>query len=305
MQDNRDVSDCMGISVRKQNIQQYENKQHGTELLPYDIYGTKIPEYYTVYPVHWHEEMEIVVAVSGSCLYNVDFKQYEVKEGDILIIPPASLHSFERQGEESFIGFVILFHAAMINNNTLDICSAKYITPIFNNEMYLPCFIPSDSEHNQPLHAIIREILKSHFEKNEGYELLMKISLMKFIYYFIGNHLWLKGEQRISTDRSTLQMKKIIHYIEEHYNEKITLETLADHAGLSQYHLAHTFKKCTGQSPIEFINHYRLSMAAARLIETDEQIIEIAIDTGFNNISYFNRIFKKRFGVTPKEYRNK
>ena len=46
-------------------------------------------------------------------------------------------------------------------------------------------------------------------------------------------------------------------------------------------------------------------MAAARLIETDEQIIEIAIDTGFNNISYFNRIFKKRFGVTPKEYRNK
>ncbi len=262
MQDNRDVSDCMGISVRKQNIQQYENKQHGTELLPYDIYGTKIPEYYTVYPVHWHEEMEIVVAVNGSCLYSVDFKQYEVKEGDILIIPPASLHSFERQGEESFIGFVILFHAAMINNNTLDICSAKYITPIFNNEMYLPCFIPSDSEHNQPLHAIIREIL-------------------------------------------ILQMKKIIHYIEEHYNEKITLETLADHAGLSQYHLAHTFKKCTGQSPIEFINHYRLSMAAARLIETDEQIIEIAIDTGFNNISYFNRIFKKRFGVTPKEYRNK
>ncbi len=290
--------------MKNQNLQQYENKQHGTYLLPYDIYGTRIPEYYTIYPVHWHEEMEIVVAVRGRSIYNVDFKEYEVKAGDILIIPPASLHSFEQKGDEAFAGFVILFNAAMINNNALDICSTKYIIPIFNNEMYLPVSIPSDNEHNQPIYKILKELLVSHFERPEGYELSIKISLMKLIHYFIEHHLYVKGNQRISTDKSTLQMKKIINYIEEHYSEKITLETLSLYAGISEYHLAHTFKKCTGQSPIEYINHYRLSLAANRLIETDEQIIIIAIDTGFNNISYFNRIFKKRFGVTPREYRN-
>lgn len=292
-----------GMKMRHQDLQQYENKQHGTSLLPYDIYGIMIPEYYTVYPVHWHEEMEIVIAMSGSCIYNVDFKKYEVKKGDILIIPPASLHSYEQNGEESFNGFVILFSAAMINNNAFDICSTQYIIPIFNNETYLPVYISSDNRHNQPLNKIIREILISHFNKRQGYELSVKISLMTFIHYFIENQLCIRGNDTVSTNKSTLQIKRIINYIEEHYNEKITLETLSDYAGISIYHLAHMFKKCTGQSPVEYINHYRLSMAANKLMETDEQIIGIAIDTGFNNISYFNRTFKKRFGVTPKEYR--
>ncbi len=293
----------MWYNMKRQDIQQYENKQHGTSLLPYDVYGIQIPEFYTVYPVHWHEEMEIVIAIRGSCIYNVDFKRYEVKKGDILIIPPASLHSYEQNGDDPFMGFAILFSAAMVNNNAIDICSTQYIIPIFNNEIYLPVYISSDNYHNQPLDRIIKEMLLSHLNKPQGYELSVKISLMKFIHYFIENRLCMKGDNVLSTDKSTLQIKRIINYIETHYSEKITLEALSDYAGISTYHLAHMFKKCTGQSPIEYINHYRLSMAANKLMETNDQIIGIAIDTGFNNISYFNRAFKKRFGVTPKEYR--
>lgn len=288
--------------MRKQDKQQYENKQHGTYLLPYDIYGTQIPDFYTLYPIHWHEEMEVVIATSGRCLYDVDFKKYEVKEGDILIIPPISLHSFEQKDNEVFKGYVILFNAAMINN-ALDICSSKYIFPVFNNQMNLPIHIPFKDEHNSPLTKIIKNILISHTKKQDGYELSIKISLMEFIYYFIKHSLCKKEQDTVLTDKSTLQIKRIINYIEEHFNEKITLEILSNYAGISEYHLAHKFKKYTGQSPIEYINFYRLSLAANKLIESDEQIINIAIDTGFNNISYFNRAFKKRFTMTPKEYR--
>ena len=100
-------------------------------------------------------------------------------------------------------------------------------------------------------------------------------------------------------------MKQIIKYIEHNYMEKITIETMAEELGLSQSHFMKFFKNTMGTTFIDYLNEYRLTMASRLLISSESSILNIAAEVGFDNLSYFNRLFKKRFAVTPREYRRK
>jgi AraC-like DNA-binding protein len=98
-------------------------------------------------------------------------------------------------------------------------------------------------------------------------------------------------------------MKLILKYIENHYMDKITIEDMANELGLSQSHFMKYFKKTMGTSFIDYLNEYRLTMASRLLISSDSSVLDIASEVGFENLSYFNRIFKRRFCQTPSAYR--
>lgn len=282
-----------------------EARKHGTDLLPYDVYRTQIPKFYTSFPMHWHEEIEIVYVLKGYAKYIIDFEEYLVEEGDVIIIPPSSLHSFEQFENEEFDAATVIFAQNMVSNNLVDICSIRYIMPIFNNEIYIPIHIKSEENASKDISKYIMEAVTEHINKELAYELRVRIAFLNIIQYFYHEKLFFKKSDSVSNVRTVSQIKAIINYIEEHYTEKILLEDLAEFSNLSVYHLSHIFKKYTGQSPNEYINFFRLTKAGEKILSEDAQIINIAIDCGYNNISYFNRAFKKRYGLTPKEYRNK
>ena len=83
----------------------------------------------------------------------------------------------------------------------------------------------------------------------------------------------------------------------------ITIDELADTVNLSKHYFMRFFKKYMGMTCIEYINDYRLNIASNLLLTTRVQITEVAASIGITNLSYFNRIFKKKFHMTPKEYR--
>ena len=91
--------------------------------------------------------------------------------------------------------------------------------------------------------------------------------------------------------------------MEQHYAEKITIEQIADETGFSSSHFMKFFKQTMGISFTSYLNEYRLTMASRRLLTSDTPVITIASEIGIDNVSYFNRIFKRRFGVTPSVYR--
>lgn len=279
-----------------------EEKMHGSYYMPYDIYKTSIPEFYKSFPLHWHEEMEIVYVYSGIARYIVDFKEYIVKKGDILIIPPCALHSFEQVKDEEFIARTIIFGQKMLNSNLVDVCSTRYIMPIFNNETCLPVMLEND-KHKKEISNILEQVIEEHINRRIAFELRIKIKLLEFILFFYENDLCSKAENDSSSARTSMQIRTITNYIEDYYGEKILLSDLAKSANMSVYHMAHIFKKATGKTPNEYINDYRLAMATDKLLHEDIPILEIAMECGYNNISYFNRIFKERFNITPKEYR--
>ena len=102
---------------------------------------------------------------------------------------------------------------------------------------------------------------------------------------------------------TTRNIKTILDYIGDNYTEPITIDELAEKVGLSKHYFMRFFKKYLGMTCIEYINDYRLNVAANLLLTTSCQITEVASRVGISNLSYFNRIFKKKFAMTPKEYR--
>ncbi len=109
---------------------------------------------------------------------------------------------------------------------------------------------------------------------------------------------------RISNDE--YRVKQAIAYVESHYADQITLEELADSIHISKSECCRCFKRVLNLTPIEYVVQYRIYTAAAILDDPRTEIpsiSELAIKTGHNNISYFNKMFKRHMGVTPTEYR--
>ena len=114
-------------------------------------------------------------------------------------------------------------------------------------------------------------------------------------------------EQQINKSLLTVntmdKIKSVLNYINEHYTEDITINTLANICDYSEYHFMRFFKKYTGKTCIQFIKNYRLEKAYNLLKNTDLPVTQISFDVGFSNVSYFIRSFKEKYKVTPKELR--
>ena len=99
------------------------------------------------------------------------------------------------------------------------------------------------------------------------------------------------------------KLKPVIKYVELHYSEQMTVAEMASLAGFSESHFMRFFKETFGVSFVTYLNDYRLSMAARLLLSTEESILEISQQVGFENLSHFNRCFKRKYNKTPSQYR--
>jgi len=102
---------------------------------------------------------------------------------------------------------------------------------------------------------------------------------------------------------ATSRVTRAIRAMQRHPDADISLQMLADDAGLSPFHFLRTFTRLTGVTPHQFVMRARLREAALRLTRDDERIIDIAFDCGFGDVSNFNRAFRNEFGVSPRSYR--
>ena len=261
------------------NILEYENYQekisHGDPLFPYITYLCSIPLDFGYVPMHWHDEMEIIYIKKEKGTITVDFAQHTVTAGDI----------------------------ALISKKT-DTCNTDFLVPLISGNVSLPLLYTPDSPHYGEISACIDandEICKTY---PSGYQLFIKGQLF-LLFYTLFHKCSTKELSGKDRSKSLEKMKLILKYVENNYMEKITIEDIANEVDLSQSHFMKYFKNTMGTSFVDYLNEYRLTMASRLLISSDSSILAIASEVGFENLSYFNRIFKKRFGQTPREYRRR
>ena len=132
-----------------------------------------------------------------------------------------------------------------------------------------------------------------------GYELCIKGELLLFLAALVGR----EGDLPPAENADTRRLKTVLQLVEEHYREEISIDRAAAACGCSASHFMRWFKAMTAQSFTTFLNERRLNEAAAMLRGSDDTVLAVAESCGFGNLSYFNRVFKKKFGLTPREYR--
>ena len=182
-----------------------------------------------------------------------------------------------------------------------DLCAEKYILPLQSGRLALNVHLTPDDLYYPQAANCLKEIEDANSSKLPGYELVIKSGLLRFLALLI-----LHGKQQLPAETAdTRRLKTVLQWISEHYAQKICVADAAEVCSFSSSHFMRWFRQMTGQSFIAFLNEYRLNTAAEALQTTDETVLTIASRCGFENLSYFNRIFKAHFGITPRDYRKR
>lgn len=135
----------------------------------------------------------------------------------------------------------------------------------------------------------------------QGYQLYIKSKLYEF--FFVLDNRCRNLTKPLKSKKTLDKMKVVLKYVENNYADKISIADIADVAGFSESHFMRYFKETMGTSFVDYLKDYRLTMAARLLQSSDSSVLSISGEVGFESLSYFNRAFKKHYGMTPLQYR--
>lgn len=288
------------------NINEYQNyhetKAHTSAEFPYNTYLCSIPLDFPGVPLHWHDEMELVVIKKGQGYVSVDFDKHLVHSGDIIMICRGCLHAIEQDASYKMEYENIIFKPELLSSGANDLCMLQYMKPLLDGTLPVEHFLTPAHEVFESLSNCIRQIDLVCADQTTGWQLAVKSALFYFFFLLISERQ--KKTVSISHNPKSLEkMKTVLKYVEEHYTEKLTIDDMAKLTFYSKSHFMKFFKVHMGTGFTEYLNDYRLAMAARLLKSSDESILMIAEESGFDNLSYFNRIFKRKYGVSPGSYR--
>ena len=272
-----------------------EQKQQGTYEFPLAFYDITPGAYRYQMPYHWHPEYEIILIKEGEFRLTLDGQVYIAGKDSILFIHAGALHGGM---PEQCIYQCIVFDMKLLISGNL-ICN-KWIQQVIRNEIRLPVVL---SGLDVRINNITKELFSLLEAQKKGYEFQVQSSLYQWmgILYETG-HYESKAKEIGRTSIYIDRLKQVITYIEEHYTEAITLEDLARVAGLNARYFCRFFKKLTNQTPIEYLNYYRIDCACLALKERKASITEVAYSCGFNDSSYFIKVFHEAKKLTPRQY---
>lgn len=249
----------------------------------------------------YHEALEIKYFYEGNTTLLLGEKSLSVGPGDVVVINPYEPHStinYDKNNKGKYhrvmIGLDFFEGVRAINTDLRHI--------VFDKQTVFK----SLHKENKKLEEILCELAtfgqeSSHINRLETFALVTKLvaNLLKF---------------GVDEDRKYPRPETINHYktvepairtIRDHFQERLTLDTLAAACSVSKYHFCRVFKDVMGMSAIQYLNFHRLKIANAMLASSNERINEIALFCGFDDPAYFSKAYKELFGTTPRKVRNK
>lgn len=277
-----------------------EKTTHGTRMFPVEYYDCVYPAALTGLPVHWHEEFEITYIREGGCRYLIDLEPYPVEKGDILFLPSGVLHGIPEGKTRLLETDSFVFHPDLLGGSQ-DVCAVRYVQPVRRGEICFPRVVRRGEKASGRLAALLGEMKGIYGRKELGYELKMK-SLLLEVFLTFYREVPHRSENR-KKDDVLRKLKDVTRYVEEHYQQQISVKELAEVCHFSEYYFMRFFRQYMNMTCVEYLNQYRLDIAAGHLSRGEKSVTDIALDAGFFNISYFNRVFKKNYGMTPSQYR--
>lgn len=275
----------------RENIR-YEDRSFPLEIFV-DDYGRLVDH---TLNCHWHRDCEYNLVICGVVDFYLDGTQVSLEEGDCLFINSGILHTArQRAGAEDARVLVVAFQAELFTKGYAGSAFLKYFEGKADGFQW-----DVRSEEGKRVADMLREL--AGLDRTEyGYELRC-LSLLGGIWYHTAAYM----ARELSEGRTKSHnggVKKILSYIHEHFQERVTVEDLIGAANISRSETFRCFKQYAGISPMAYLNDYRLAKAADLLAGTEQNVTEICFACGFADTSYFIKLFREKYGVPPLRYR--
>lgn len=282
-----------------------ENSHHSQGYFPANYYMMVVKGLEQILPTHWHEEWEFFFVVSGRAVFLLNDERIPLETGEMVFVPASQVHAAFAVDKEPCSYNALVFHSSLLAAPEFDIVFQRYITPLLEGQVELPkklsAQVPWQAE-------IIDNVYKAYGYlqgQPTAYELKIKASIFA-AFAEIYAHSSASGQRAGASDQLNYRaerIREIYGYIHENCQGNLTVQKLSKVVNMSPGYLCRFFKEMTGQTLTEYINHYRVSQAALMIGSTNKKLLEIALDVGFNNVSYFITQFKRYMEVTPSEFK--
>ena len=277
----------------------------------YDIFRDEHPRGKIMSRSHIHTYHELINVTYGEVvLVCNNSKRYVIKEGDVLFVPPGLVHSSHvSQGcpTETIRTITAKFSTQMLYPLANTLSDIQY--HIGSENKYDECVIfPAGSEEAK----LLAGNLVSAVDEIEGEAPCFEIALRGYLSVLYANLMRvlpkntpsMEGLQNVSA-KNAQHLCDALSYIEANYRDPMSIQQVADACGLTYAQLTYLFSKCFAKGFSEYLLDLRITYAQKLLLQTNRSVTDIAIDSGFDNASYFTKKFKSISGMTPKEFRVK
>lgn len=242
---------------------------------------------------HAHENiLELYYAHSGQASYNVNGKRYLIKKGDFVICNSGVLH-----GDEPFEMRHLQSYCCAFTSVAFEGLPENYLTTP-EDVPIVSCGSLADKIGN--IMELIHLLSPDQERMGETCNCLAN-SILLFVYQLVKRRA--KSLEHQKGRNPDLLAQHIKKYLNEHYTESISLQTVADALRMNSFYLSHLFKKEMGVSPMQYVMRRRIGEAQTLLMDTLIPVADIADSLGYNSPSHFNAIFTKHVGMSPGKYR--
>ncbi|MCD7868162.1 MAG: AraC family transcriptional regulator [Clostridiales bacterium] len=296
-----------------------EIRPQGAKTFPCEIYQTRtLEEKGILVKHHWHDEIEILHFSGGEFTVEINMEKFHVRGECLYFINPGELHSIycDRSGKEKTCGEdAIVFHPGLLSFETCDSAQLNLIQPLQNEKILFPRFLTPEHPAFSPVLEAFTEIFQSFgvplseenpiengaFTDDLTSQLYIKSSLLRILAVLSRYRLLVATDP--NHNKKMEGIKKALTYIWENYDQKIYISDLASLLNINEQYFCRYFKKAIGRSPIEYLNEYRIKQAMRLLETTDQSVMDICLECGYNNLGNFFREFRKHTSTTPLKYR--
>lgn len=259
----------------------------------------------------WHPEIEVIIVNHGDVAFLTNESRTILHAGQGVVINANVMHSLEPATQDANCSiYSTIFHPAFLFGYGDVLVSDKYLVPVITSPTFQYLILDENEPTTVELLDQINGVIADNLVKKFGFELSTKAKLCYFWIALINTvapgKTIKKPSKSISLDEA--RAKDIIMFIEQNYADKITLDDLADSVHISKSECCRCFKRALNLTPIEYLMKFRIFKSASMIQNNDPKarsFSDLAFNVGFNNASYFNKVFRQYLGCTPSEYRRK
>lgn len=253
-------------------------------------------------PCHWHDDIEWIYILAGKMYYSINGKKILLQEKDSLMVNARQMHyGYSCQNQDCRF-LCILFHPSLFGSNKTLL--QTFVAPVIEDADCEYLHFHANQIRGQEIAGYLEQIrcLKEGAAKAYEMQVIAVIFQLWSRLLQCGEFIVRDNSKHGSSDLEI--QKNMVSFIYQHYAEQISLEDIAASGNVSRSKCCMIFKHYMQQSPVDFLNTFRLKTSCSLLQNTEKNITEIAFSCGFNHLSYFSKQFIKNFGCTPREYRS-